>query len=383
MSRQMQQATTLYESFREAQPKELIKLRVDVPRVCAAIGHVESINYRTTHGGKVELYRHDFQKGSRPLLCASPNGKQLLLLGGRYQFTDRGIVDKDSSGKLIFNPKHGRAINPRKRKNPVRDPEHKKLLTGLAHHFESDEKALRKMRKNPEPAHICPICNKSGGSHVPDALRALGLPGEYAHPRCVQKGFSKSKGVAPANAHVYKKIFYFETMHDAKAYALTHGFPVNRIIPYQRGWAIQLRVSGPYVGNPKSAAHKLSQREFAKYCYYWRPSRALQRKAVKLYRADPVKWTNAGLHRLFQAAEGKQPPFLHHKKNNPKKPVKGYIAWNYWDHKILLRTTSWQKADAAVTKARKDNPGTPANWFGLEAVENIHANALNREELIE
>lgn len=39
-------------------------------------------------------------------------------------------------------------------RNPVRDPEHKKLLLGLAHHFESDERALRRMRKkNPNDPH--------------------------------------------------------------------------------------------------------------------------------------------------------------------------------------------------------------------------------------
>lgn len=113
MSKQLKQATTLYSSFREADPQKLIRLMVDIPRVCAAIGHIEAVEYRTTHGGKLELYRHDFQKGSRPLLCSSGDGKQLLLLGGHYKFTDRGIVDRDAKGKLIYDPKHGRAINPK------------------------------------------------------------------------------------------------------------------------------------------------------------------------------------------------------------------------------------------------------------------------------
>lgn len=165
MSKQLRQATTLYQSFREASPKKLIRLMVDVPRVCAAIGHVEAVEYRTTHGGKLELYRHDFQKGSRPLLCTSGDGKQLLLLGGHYKFTDRGIVDRDAKGKLIYDPEHGRAINP------------------------------------------------------------------------------------------------------------------------------------------KSAAHKFTQREFAKYVKIFKPSRALQRKAIALIKHDRVGWAKAGWHRLFQAAE--------------------------------------------------------------------------------
>jgi hypothetical protein len=233
------------------------------------MGHVEGIDYRTTHAGKVTLYRHKFTKGSRPLLCVSGDGRQLMLLGGRYEWTDRGIQDEDASGRLIGNPKHGRSINPKKA----------------------------------APAHICPICNKSGGSHVPDALHALHLPGEYAHPRCVQKAFSKLKGVAPAKAHAHKKVYYFETHGDAKEYAITHGFPIDRIIPYQRGWAIQLRKSGPYVGNPKKRTHKTIRADYARYVRTFKPSLALQKKAVKLFNGDPVKWIGAGWHRLFQCAE--------------------------------------------------------------------------------
>ncbi len=53
----------------------------------------------------------------------------------------------------------------------------------------------------------------------------------------------------------YKGIYYFpcnwpkasgwRAAHD---YAIKHGWPTNRIISYSRGWAIQTRISGPYVG---------------------------------------------------------------------------------------------------------------------------------------
>ena len=105
--KKLRQSVELYESFREAKPKRLKVLSFDVPELVAVIGHVEAIDYRTTHGGKVTLYNHKFQKGSRPLLVASSDGRQLLLLGGRYVFTDRGIVDKDGKGRQILNPKHG------------------------------------------------------------------------------------------------------------------------------------------------------------------------------------------------------------------------------------------------------------------------------------
>lgn len=102
-------AIRLYRNFREVEPKRLTTVDLDIPDAVAVIGHVEAIKYRTTHGGKTELYEHPFQEGSRPLLVVSSDGRQLLLLGGRYKFTSRGIVDRDARGKLVFDPDHGKA----------------------------------------------------------------------------------------------------------------------------------------------------------------------------------------------------------------------------------------------------------------------------------
>jgi hypothetical protein len=106
-------AVKLYKSFRERTPKRIGKIDFVVPRAVACIGYVEGIDYKTTHGSKVTLYHHDFAPGSRPLLCVSADGKQLLMLGGRYQFTERGIVDRDAAGDEIENAGHGKYINPR------------------------------------------------------------------------------------------------------------------------------------------------------------------------------------------------------------------------------------------------------------------------------
>lgn len=46
----------------------------------------------------------------------------------------------------------------------------------------------------------------------------------------------------------HKGIYYFPTFEAARAYAREHEHPTDRIIRYERGWAIQERVSGPYVG---------------------------------------------------------------------------------------------------------------------------------------
>jgi hypothetical protein len=46
----------------------------------------------------------------------------------------------------------------------------------------------------------------------------------------------------------YKDIYYFPSYPAARDYAKSHGFPTDRINSFGRGWAIQWRISGPYVG---------------------------------------------------------------------------------------------------------------------------------------
>ena len=43
-------------------------------------------------------------------------------------------------------------------------------------------------------------------------------------------------------------VTYFADYADARAAALAAGLPADRIIRYGLGWAVQLRVSGPYAG---------------------------------------------------------------------------------------------------------------------------------------
>jgi hypothetical protein len=48
---------------------------------------------------------------------------------------------------------------------------------------------------------------------------------------------------------VSRGIYYFPTYEDARSHAQRHGLPTDRLIRYGLGWAIQLRVSGPYAGD--------------------------------------------------------------------------------------------------------------------------------------
>jgi hypothetical protein len=46
----------------------------------------------------------------------------------------------------------------------------------------------------------------------------------------------------------HKGIYYFPNYRVALDYAESHGHPTDRIIRYDIGWTIQIRISGPYVG---------------------------------------------------------------------------------------------------------------------------------------
>ena len=65
-----------------------------LPQKALAIGEIVGIIYATTRDGELKTLRHMFKKHSRPLLAVSQDGNQLVMIGGSYQFTERGIVDR-------------------------------------------------------------------------------------------------------------------------------------------------------------------------------------------------------------------------------------------------------------------------------------------------
>jgi hypothetical protein len=58
------------------------------------VGELDLVGYRAKRDGKTERYGHHFKKNSRPLLAVSSDGKQLHIVGGRYEFTEAGIEDR-------------------------------------------------------------------------------------------------------------------------------------------------------------------------------------------------------------------------------------------------------------------------------------------------
>lgn len=87
-------AVDLYQQFTGMNPESISRVDVRLPQSALVIGNLVAVMYETVRDGKVERYKHTFRARSRPLLAASSDGKSLLILGGGFQFTDRGIVDK-------------------------------------------------------------------------------------------------------------------------------------------------------------------------------------------------------------------------------------------------------------------------------------------------
>lgn len=93
-NREVNQAADLYERFSGHDAEPIGRVHVPaLPKAGVAIGHCTAICYRTVRDGVEEHYIHEFADKDAPLFVVSPNGKQILLVGGNFRFTERGIVD--------------------------------------------------------------------------------------------------------------------------------------------------------------------------------------------------------------------------------------------------------------------------------------------------
>jgi hypothetical protein len=92
---QIRNASKLYSDFTGHEASEYETLDKPVlPDVMIRVGEIDFVGYTTIRDGKTEKYIHKFSKKCRPLFTVSHDGKQLFMLGGSYDFTERGIVDK-------------------------------------------------------------------------------------------------------------------------------------------------------------------------------------------------------------------------------------------------------------------------------------------------
>lgn len=91
----LDRAASRFERFTGHRAEQVGRVNVPaLPKVAAVIGVCTAICYETVRDGRVENYIHEFDDSAAPLLAVSPDGRQLLMIGGDYTFTDRGIVDK-------------------------------------------------------------------------------------------------------------------------------------------------------------------------------------------------------------------------------------------------------------------------------------------------
>ncbi len=91
---EVEEAARRYEDFsgHRAGHGKTVKLRV--PRAGLVVGDLDGVLYTTVRDGQTERYVHKFRKSARPLLVAGHDGRSLHVVGDRFEFTDRGIVDQ-------------------------------------------------------------------------------------------------------------------------------------------------------------------------------------------------------------------------------------------------------------------------------------------------
>ena len=83
-------AAQLFTEFSGHRPARDGIVMVNAEDVCCIIGPITYIGYEAKRDGKIEQYMHKFENG-RPLLAISHDGSQAYILGGEYEFTEKGF----------------------------------------------------------------------------------------------------------------------------------------------------------------------------------------------------------------------------------------------------------------------------------------------------
>lgn len=101
----VRRAAKLFRGFRLRGPRSIQAVRVELPEAAIVMGKVRGIAYEMPRGRRHVLYWHEFAKGSEPTLSAGPDRCGLVLIGGNYRVTYRGIVDLQRSGREASHPR--------------------------------------------------------------------------------------------------------------------------------------------------------------------------------------------------------------------------------------------------------------------------------------
>lgn len=91
-------AENLLREFTGHDASKVVKATISNQREGLVVGELDLIGYRVkrdgVNHGHMTRYAHQFRKNSRPLLAVTKDGKQLHIVGGRYEFTEAGIEDR-------------------------------------------------------------------------------------------------------------------------------------------------------------------------------------------------------------------------------------------------------------------------------------------------
>lgn len=88
-------AVDLYKNFTGQEPEFYTNVKKpELPDVAFVIGPMVGVSYEATRDGITETYYHEFDKNCRPLLASTHDGRTIFILGGEYDFTEDGIVDR-------------------------------------------------------------------------------------------------------------------------------------------------------------------------------------------------------------------------------------------------------------------------------------------------
>lgn len=94
----LKQSAHKLEEFTGHKATTVIEAKHPVVKEGLVIGELKAVVYDAKRDGidgdRMLSYEHKFRKQSRPLLATNANGNQLLIVGGRYEFTEAGIEDR-------------------------------------------------------------------------------------------------------------------------------------------------------------------------------------------------------------------------------------------------------------------------------------------------
>lgn len=95
---ELDQAARKLEDFSGYPARKVLKVKTPRGGAGLVIGEIQHVSYIAQRegiaGSKPAEYEHAFSKRSRPLLAVTQDGKQLHIVGGRYEFTEAGIEDR-------------------------------------------------------------------------------------------------------------------------------------------------------------------------------------------------------------------------------------------------------------------------------------------------